>query len=159
MKVFRMNFCISVNVIIAVLLTTAQLSSCTDSQNELICDGKRQWKFKLIESKILTCMIQHTETTSRNYTLKTLRDEFVHGISFRNNTKLEYLPTNVFEKFPNLWIYDAQGCSLKLVEKLNFHKLFNLTAVDLSYNLIDHIPKDLFEDSTSIHIINISTYA
>lgn len=130
----------------------------TGFQKELICEGKRQWKFKLIDSKVLTCMILQAEVGSKNFTMKTLKDDLVHGISFRNNTKVSFLPEKVFGKFPNLLMYDAQGCSISFVDKDNFEKLFKLTAVDLSHNLIDHIPKDLFADSSDIQIIDMSKW-
>lgn len=133
-------------------------TSSSGSQKELICEGKRQWKFKLIDSKVLTCMILQAEVGSKNYTLKTLKDDLVHGISFRNNTKALFLPEKVYGKFPNLLIYDAQGCSISFVDNINFEKLFKLTAVDLSHNMIDHIPKDLFSDSSDIQIIDMSKW-
>lgn len=150
-----MNF--SLYILNIAIVLNVKLSLCSMSQNDLICDGKRQWKFKLIDSKLLTCMILQSEISNKNFTLKTLKDDLVVAISFRNNTKVEFLPDKVHEKFPNLLMYDAHRCSIRSVEKSNFEKLFKLTAVDLSHNLIEHIDKNIFDDSSSIQVINMST--
>lgn len=147
-------------VISSIIITGVFLgkSLCKTSQKrEIICSGKRQWKFDLIDSKLFTCMVLQSEINGKIFVLKTIIDEQVHGIDFSNNSKVQFLPGRLQEKFPNLLVYDAQNCKVRSVDESNFEKLFKLTAVDLSNKFINHIPKDLFKDSVSVQVINLST--
>lgn len=101
-------------------------------------------------------MVFRSEIDKKGFVFKTVKDEHVHGINFSNNSKVLFLPEDLHEKFPSLLMYEARNCKVRSLNKLNFEKLTKLTAVDLSYNFIAHIPKDLFEDSLGIHVINFS---
>lgn len=65
---------------------------------------------------------------------------------FRNNKNIYFLPSDVYETFPNLIELDADKCSVFEIFKENFWNLRNLKILRLQENEIRTIPSDAFED-------------
>lgn len=84
------------------------------------------------------------------------RDDFMKGLGFRGNRKIEFLPNNVNENFPNLLGYRADACLIREISYPNFRGLNMLRRLDLDVNRIEKIASDTFSDLTSLQIVYLS---
>lgn len=87
------------------------------------------------------------------------RNDSIGGLYFLNNKKVEYLPENTAEKFPNLKILHAQGCSIKSVSKQNFKNLKTLRYLTLRDNEIQKIESDTFLDLVALEKLYLSKWS
>lgn len=92
------------------------------------------------------CFFNGTTVISfENTTVAGLENSDVDGIVFENNKKIQFLPVNVYKKFPNLVTYGARNASIKEISALNFDRLTRLAYLDLRANQIEFVPKSCFE--------------
>lgn len=82
----------------------------------------------------------------------------VYGITFSGNDKIQFLPVNVYKKFPNLEIYSAVYAAVKKLSASNFEKLSSLEVLDLSDNDIESIPDDCFQGLLKLIKLNLRKY-
>lgn len=95
-------------------------------------------------------------TINKPETLITTSDSgTVEGILFDSNKGIEYLPVNVYEKFPNLIGISAWNCAVKAVTKKNFKNLKQLKFLGLASNHIETIDENTFEDLISLTTLNM----
>lgn len=80
----------------------------------------------------------------------------VSALLIANNRKVEFLPTDIYKKFPNLEVYFAKGTSVKKISSQNFARLTNLRLLDLSMNELEVIPDDCFQGLTRLYKIDLS---
>jgi Leucine rich repeat len=110
--------------------------------------------------KILLCeMTYKTSINTSDETISITRNESLNGLSFFNNKKMFNLPVNVAEKFPNIVIYTAGGCSLKEVLYKNFKSLYKLKGLNLQQNQIEKITSDTFVDLKELVWIYLSKFS
>lgn len=103
------------------------------------------------------CYMDETKTIDApGFTFLNERNETIQGLEFFHNDKIQFLPERIAEKFPNLNFYDAMYCRVKKVSKINFQGLFKLTYVYLSYNKIEKLASDTFEDSIALKLLQLS---
>lgn len=95
-------------------------------------------------------MMTETAINDTGFLITTPRDDSVGGLSLHNNKKVEYLPENTAEKFPNLKILHAQGCSIKSVSRQNFKNLKTMRYLVLQNNEIQKIESDTFLDLVAL---------
>lgn len=105
-----------------------------------------------------TCLMQQTTTIASEGFVVSPSDSSVEGIDFFFNKKIQFLPIQVDETFPNLVIYDAGLCSIKVVAKNSFKNLTKLERLYLQYNKIELIDFGTFGDLTSLKILWLSSY-
>lgn len=74
------------------------------------------------------------------------KDDQIKGLQFSVNPKIEYLPEEVSESFPNLLAYSAGTCSVKSISYENFKGLNKLRGLWLSGNQIEKVSSDTFKD-------------
>lgn len=86
------------------------------------------------------------------------RDESVKCLYFEHNKKVEFLPINVDKMFPALEVYIAYECSLSRVTKSNFKNLAKIKILTLSYNKIERISTDTFEDLVALIDLDLSEF-
>lgn len=84
-------------------------------------------------------------------------DDSINAISFSFNQKVDFLPIQVNQKFPNVIEYRAANCALQRVKKANFEGLIKLEALRLSGNRIERIASDTFEGLFKLKLINIGS--
>lgn len=72
-------------------------------------------------------------------------------------SKSEFLPVNIYKKFPNLKVYIASSASIKKISFLNFEKLMHLNLLDLNTNQIELIPDNCFKGLAKLQKIDLST--
>lgn len=91
-----------------------------------------------------------------NLTFSGLENPDVETIFFSGNKKIEFLPVNVYKKFPNLKSYYAGEASIKEISTLNFAKLTKVKRLDLFGNQIEFIPDDCFQGLLKLRKIDLS---
>lgn len=112
-----------------------------------------------IVGKARTCfMTNRTAIRTTSVSFYTGLDDSVNAISFSFNQKIDFLPIQVEQKFPNLIEYRAAKCALRRVTKANFEFLNKLEALRLSGNRIERIASDTFEGLFKLKLINIGSF-
>lgn len=111
----------------------------------------RNWDWPQPVGDQKTCsMFGGAMIDSPEFTIKSAKDETVTGLFFFANPRVSFLPVKVYESFPNLIGYLANGCSIRKISKENFKNLSKLKMLGLSINQIQTIPSNAFEDLTSL---------
>lgn len=119
---------------------------------EINCETSRRYQ------KVESCCFLNgtTEIREENVEFGGLENFSVNVILLDGNQKIEFLPVNIFKKFSNLEIYLARRVSIKKVLALNFVGLVKLRLLDLSYNEIEFVPDECFQDLKSVEVISLS---
>lgn len=115
--------------------------------NEIPCEKIDYFEFFTIDiDDVKTCdMAKDTEINSTGFEIST-SDPSVLALSFDENPYIQFLPENTAKKFINLEVYTAGMCSIHSVSKANFKDLNNLRFLLLSFNAIEKIDDNTFED-------------
>lgn len=142
-------------------LVSATEVSCLVSATEVPCE-----KIEMVDSwtrnhgipMSKTCQMGEasaatTAINSTGFTISSESDESVEGFNSWNNPKIEYLPEEISETFPNLIVLSAGSCSIKSVSKVNFRNLNQLRYVHLYRNEIERIDNDVFDDNLEMQEI------
>lgn len=112
--------------------------------------GSSGWSFGVVKTCYITGLAE-----SSDLEISTPRDETVEALWIGENVNISLLPTETFEKFPNLLGYSANNCSVKSVKKENFQNLNSLKKIYLSGNLIETIYSDTFESLKFLQEIHL----
>lgn len=99
-----------------------------------------------------------TAIDSPDFLITSDRDETVEGFAAWTNKKLEFLPTNLGEKFPNLIVLSAQNSAIKKITKKSFKGLGRLRKLYLHDNQIEAVDDDAFEFVPAVEEINLREY-
>lgn len=94
-----------------------------------------------------------------NTTVADLENSDVDGIVFESNKKINFLPVNVYKKFPNLVTYGARNASIKEISTMNFDRLTRLAYLDLRANEIKFVPNSCFEGLFELKELFLGTKA
>jgi Leucine-rich repeat (LRR) protein len=137
-------------LILALLLFVPSVLSLNEFSHRVLCES--------IDMKGLhdTCVLHYTSINIPETTILSNRDNAIGGLSLRINSKVKFLPANIYETFPSLVFISAHHCAIRWVSKNNFRNLRKLTSLDLSYNSIRKIPSDAFEDLISLEKLTLS---
>lgn len=115
----------------------------------------RDWDAGLLK----TCSMRDlTIIDDPEYEILTPRDEAMQAFTFEQNRKIAFLPVEIYEKFPNLIAYAAWSCSIKDLQKENFHNLKEIKLINLSDNLLETIHSNTFEGLMNLEEIYLGTY-
>lgn len=79
----------------------------------------------------------------------------VDAILFDNNVDLQFLPVNIYEKFPNLERISGESAAVKAISSMNFERLLKMKFLNLKANRIEFIPNDCFEGLLNLIEINL----
>lgn len=110
----------------------------------------RHWGWK-IDDHIMTCfMDDETAIKSTGVLIGEWQNLTMSGLIFEHNQKINYLPENISEKFPNLVGLSAYDSGVKKISKANFHNLIHLKELHLSNNFIVMINGDTFAGLISL---------
>jgi len=164
------NFCVAIAVCAFVLDTSALLifrsqrsadnhslafTETTDqASTEVSCTFQRDYT-PVLERKLDTCIVSQT-LNSEEYALAPEVDNTIEKFLVNENKEMEYLPSNVGEKFPRLKVLQFWGCGLKVVREFYFKKMQNLRFLFLAANKITLIEKDAFKDLVSVEELWLS---
>lgn len=133
------------------------LITFSNGAGQVPCDSVDVAAFAI--SVLKTCFMQHsTVVDAPDFIISTPRDETVEGLRFTHNKNIFFLPTETAKTFPNLIMYSAWNCSIKVVKKENFKNLNTIVAIYLSDNQIETVSSDTFEDLTSLEMISLSKF-
>lgn len=119
------------------------------------CDKIESESWGHLES-IKICYLSPTFINSTDYLNASYRDETVEAIDALRNRKIDYLPRNIGEFFPNIVALDAAHCSIKEITKENFKGLSKLRLLRLASNKIEKIDDDAFEYIPAVEQIWLS---
>lgn len=109
----------------------------------------------LYAAKGAACFMRFIAINSTDFLITSPRNELFVVFFARYNKKLQYLPSNLGEKFPNLLSLFADGCSIEELSKENFKGLNKLNYLELSDNQIETINDDVFEYTPEIKGIDL----
>lgn len=106
-----------------------------------------------------TCVMTATTViNSVGFLITTPRNDSVEGFLSIFNKKIEYLPENMAEQFPNLVFIQAQDCSIKAISKQNLKNLKRLRFLALIQNSITKIESDTFGDLLALEELWLSEF-
>lgn len=129
--------------------------SCIDG-NEINCEAIRRGTWLSLQNATLkTCLLQTFIRIDAANKKVSNSDVSVRAISFFKNSYIFYLPIDVSKSFPNLVAYEASETSINEISKVNFKNLRKLLFLDLSYNTIETIFSDTFEDLVELEILRL----
>lgn len=104
------------------------------------------------------CFFNETTTIDAiNVTFAGLENSAIDAIDFTSNKKIQFLPVEVYKKFPNLEMYLAERAAIKKISAVNFARLQNLKVLWLYNNRIEFVPDDCFQGLTKLHKIYLGT--
>lgn len=107
-------------------------------------------------NNVITCYMEDiTSIKEPDMTISNF-DVAVQGLAFYDNPKIFFLPIYVVENFPNLKMYWANNCSLKVISYQNFKGLRKLTVLKLNANQIEKINSDTFNDFVNLEELDLS---
>lgn len=89
-------------------------------------------------------MTNSTTIDAADVTIADPENNDVTGLFFNSNKNIEFLPVDVYKKFPNLRVFPAHYCSIKEISARNFQRLENLLFVDLRGNQLKSVPNYCF---------------
>lgn len=121
---------------------------CIAANKEVPCESilNDSWSYVVIGSLRSCSMTGKTVIDSIGYTINSTDDTTVLGLNFYTNKKVQFLPENIAQKFPNLEGYFAHECSIEGIAKINFKGLHRLRRLELCNNKIETVDQDTFED-------------
>lgn len=118
------------------------------SSSEIYCEVIQPSLGKTSSKECLLTLI--TVIDAPGYVLRGEEDENVKRVSMVYNKKIQFLPENSYEAFPDLTHLDAAACAVKEISSKNFRNLFKLAVIALDGNLIERIAGDTFDGLTSL---------
>lgn len=143
---------ISLQVLINLLLLTATLLVTPATSAEIDCEKIE------INGKAKTCFMNNrTAIRTTSITFYFGVDDSINAISFSFNPKVDFLPIQVDQKFPNVIEYRAANCALRRVMKANFEGLDKLETLRLSGNRIEKMLSDTFDGLLKLKLINLGS--
>lgn len=129
------------------------LSFCCYGYSQIICEFTTiMWTNNFLSNS--TSSLESCNVT--NICCSTFaQHENITAISFASATKIAHIPNHIHLTMPNLRIFDASHNIITEIIDTNFRKLNYLEVINLSYNLIERIPKNIFDDSVALRIIHL----
>lgn len=103
----------------------------------------------------LTTYFVHRKTliTNLNTEISSKFNTQVSGLTMTDSKTIHFLPIKVVDVFPNLVIYEAFNCAIKLLTRANFENLSKLKVIDVQHNQITSVTEDAFDDlSMLVHL-------
>jgi hypothetical protein len=118
--------------------TAAKIVTC-EKVEDLCCDSFGFFK---------TCFMNDKTTINGDGFNISPNDETIERLIMTNNQEIEFLPENVNETFPDLFLYAA-------ISNKNFKGLSKLRELNLAHNQIETIPSDTFKDLTWLQELDL----
>lgn len=110
-----------------------------------------------INTDLQTCFMDgETIIDELGTMISSILKKSVTEVFFDRNKNIEFLPENIYEKFPNIVSYTAWDCALNSVSKVNFKSLSKLRRLALNNNKIQRIESDTFEDLKALELLMLS---
>jgi hypothetical protein len=99
-------------------------------------------------------MDEITVIDSADFTFSSDVDGEMSEIFATLNSKIEYLPIKIYEKFPNLLSLSFSDCGLKALTFDNLQGLTSMKRMKFSNNQIETIEIDTFKDLTRLLLVS-----
>lgn len=115
-------------------------SSDEPRENKIVCGTVED------ANNIKQCFMDYSSSVDRDdFVIPGLKDESIKAVYMKNNSNIEFLPVQIYRKFPNLLRYSMINCGFSEIFKKNFENLNQLQILDLSDNRIEIVRSDTFE--------------
>jgi chorismate mutase len=137
------------------LIGLMSLLSFVSSNKSIDCSfSKIEWYY--FNRTFRTCIVYNQAIDNVGFTIASSADSSVEGFNIQNNTKIEFIPENLSEKFPNLINVQIFNCSLKSIDEHHFKGLRNLVTVYLAFNKIERIDSNAFKDNVKLEQLTLN---
>jgi hypothetical protein len=140
------------------LVFTVLLLFHRSEAGEVFCEGKSNEKWLNFDN-LTTCKLNESTVIDDPFTTFSELDVSVNLLWFMENKNIFHLPIEVAEKFPNLNVYAAAGCSLKKVYKKHFQGLTELKGLYLGFNQLKVIYDNTFEDTKLLEFLDLCEFS
>jgi Leucine rich repeat len=127
----------------------------TADDKDIFCESVTDVNWGYGVGIVKMCHMRETTAIDQINVNIAMRDDEMGGLYFKNNKKISFLPVRVDEAFPNLALYNALGCSVKELSRVNFVGLKKLKILHLDSNQIEKINCGTFEDLVSLDILHL----
>jgi Leucine-rich repeat (LRR) protein len=129
-------------------LVKAQQVDCEEIQSRRIAD--------IGDELLQVCRMDLAIVIDTNsFTLSSEVNQDVTEIYASGNHNIDFLPNNIYEKFPNILSLSFRSCNLNSVTNENFQKLFSMKRLDLAGNTIEAISDNAFSDLTNLRYLHL----
>lgn len=109
-------------------------------ENKVLCGSVMD------SNHIKHCFLDYESSIDRDdFLIPGHKDDSIRAVYMKNNSNIEFLPVQIYRKFPNLLRYSMINCGFSEVFKKNFENLIQLELLDLSDNRIEIMRSDTFE--------------
>lgn len=135
-------------VILLTLVIT--ISSAQALSSKVSCEKVESLNWNYVGAQKTCYMDRVTKIDSPNFAIQDSQDDTIGGLRFYMNAKISFLPIKVFKSFPNIVIYNAEGCSIASTSHDNFEKLGKLKVLLLNDNEIEKLDAYIFDELVSL---------
>jgi hypothetical protein len=105
---------------------------------------------------VKTCyMNNQASIDGKGFKISSSRDENMKVMFMFGNKKIIFLPDSPADVFPNLEMYESGACAIKEITRENFRGVIKLRFLRLSYNQIEIVRSDTFQDLAAIEWIGL----
>lgn len=139
------------------LLFIGLISPETDSK-EVSCTFLNI-KYEYFKRTLRTCFIQDQGIDDVGSLISTPIDATIESFSIKNANqakKVEFIPENIAEKFPQVIAIGIYECAVKLICENNFKNLRKLKYLNLGENLIKTVDKNSFKDLVELEMLSLN---
>lgn len=135
-------------VILLTLVIT--ISPAQALSSKVSCEKVESLNWNHVSAQRTCYMDRVTMIDSPTIAILDSHDDTIGGLRFYMNAKISFLPIKVFKSFPNIVVYNAEGCSIKSTSHENFEKLRRLKVLLLNDNEIEKLDAYIFDDLVSL---------
>jgi Leucine-rich repeat (LRR) protein len=130
------------------------LLSFVSSDKSIDCAfSNDDWHY--VGQPLKTCNVHSQAIDNVDYTIASSVDSTVKGFDINNNPKVEFLPANLSEKFPNLIATQLRNCSIKSIDEHHLEDLHKLIVLNLGWNKIERIDSGAFKDNVKLEKLQL----
>lgn len=115
----------------------------------------KSWAWHDHRVNLDTCDPDINEVDDENFTIFPATDERIFAFDVQHKLGVKFLPTNLFQVFPDLIAVQVLNCSLSSVTN-QFRGLSRLRQLNLSRNNIEYVAGDAFVDLFSVEFLELS---
>lgn len=138
---------------IVLLLTVNKSESAI---NATCTTYQQEWGWNNLPRNLKSCFVENIiQVDNENFIISSKADRSTLGFGIRLKEGVKFLPTNLYEVFPNLIAIDIYECSVTSVNKSHFKNLTKLETLGLSNNMIENISGYSFDDLVNLEDLNL----
>lgn len=138
-----------------IIISFLVLLNSTGFAKEIICSRFIDVTWWHFERRLHTCRVYGQEINAPGIAFAPPRNLSVEAFDVKSSQKVQFIPENLSNRFPNLVLIRISGCAMKSVEKKHFQGLQQLIVLYLSSNVIEIIDSGAFEDNPKLEVLDL----